>query len=298
MRETIIITGVHGLVGQYLLQLPALSAYNIVATSRGGCRVNELLTSNMTYVEMDITDEARVNEVMVLYKPSIVIHLAAAAQPDWCEQNQEACWEINVHATEILAKATEKVNGFFIYVSTDFVFDGEGGPYTEEDQPNPVNYYGKSKLAGEEAVQKIVTAWAIVRTVLVYGNTIDGTRSNIITWVKNALDKHQPIKVVGDQIRTPTYAGDLVMGIFLVAEQKATGLWHISGKDTVSPYEVAVKVADYLHLDKSLMTKVDASIFTQPAIRPLKTGFNIQKAIDQLGFQPLSLEEGMKKVLD
>ncbi len=94
MRETIIITGVHGLVGQYLLQLPALSAYNIVATSRGGCRVNELLTSNMTYVEMDITDEARVNEVMVLYKPSIVIHLAAAAQPDWCEQNQEACWEI------------------------------------------------------------------------------------------------------------------------------------------------------------------------------------------------------------
>ena len=297
MRETILVTGVHGLVGQYLLQLPELSIFNVVATSRGVCRVNELLKENIVYADLDITNEVRIEELMSYYKPSIVIHLAAAAQPDWCEENQAACWEINVKATEYLVKATEQVNGFFIYVSTDFVFDGSGGPYAEDDVVNPVNFYGKSKLAGEDVVKDISQSWAIVRTVLVYGNTIDGTRSNILTWAKNALVENRPIKVVGDQIRTPTYAGDLAAGILKVAVQKAEGVWHISGKDTVSPFHIAIKVANYLNLDTLLITKVDASVFTQPAIRPLKTGFNIQKAVNALGYQPISLEEGMEKVL-
>ena len=297
MREKILITGVHGLVGQYLLQLSELARFTIIATSRGECRVNELLKENIAYVDLDIRDENRINEVISNYKPSVVIHLAAAAQPDWCEENQTACWEINVKATEYLVKATDKVNGFFIYASTDFVFDGIGGPYTEDDEPNPVNFYGKSKLAGEEVVKSISKACAIVRTVLVYGNTIDGTRSNILTWAKNALVENRPIKVVGDQIRTPTYAGDLADGILKVAIQKAEGIWHISGKDTVSPHDIAIKVANYLSLDVDLITKVDASIFTQPAIRPLKTGFNIQKAINELGYQPISLAEGIEEVL-
>lgn len=297
MRETILITGVHGLVGQYLLQLTELTNCNVIATSRGACRVNQLLNEKIAYVDLDIKDEHRINEVISYFKPSVVIHLAAAAQPDWCEENQADCWEINVKATEYLVKATEQVNGFFIYVSTDFVFDGNGGPYYEEDLPNPVNFYGKSKLAGEEIVKSISKAWAIVRTVLVYGNTIDGTRSNILTWAKNALVENRPIKVVGDQIRTPTYAGDLADGILKVAIQKACGIWHISGKDTVSPFDIAIKVANYLSLDVDLITKVDASIFTQPAIRPLKTGFAIQKAINELGYNPISIEEGMEKVL-
>jgi len=297
MRETILVTGVHGLVGQYFLQLPELSKFNVVATSRGVCRVNELLKENMVYVDVDITDELRINEVIAEYQPSVVLHLGAAAQPDWCEENQSACLEINVKATEYLAKATEQVNGFFIYISTDFVFDGNGGPYTEADEANPVNFYGKSKLAGEDVVKNISKTWAIVRTVLVYGNTIDGTRSNILTWAKNALVENRPIKVVGDQIRTPTYAGDLADGILKVAIQKAEGIWHISGKDTVSPFDIAIKVANYLNLDTNLITKVDASVFTQPAIRPLKTGFNIQKAINELEYQPISLVEGIEEVL-
>jgi dTDP-4-dehydrorhamnose reductase len=297
MRKTILVTGVHGLVGQYFLQLPELSKFNVVATSRGVCRVNELLKENMVYVDVDITDELRINEVIAEYQPSVVLHLGAAAQPDWCEENQSACLEINVKATEYLAKATEQVNGFFIYISTDFVFDGNGGPYTEADEANPVNFYGKSKLAGEDVVKNISKTWAIVRTVLVYGNTIDGTRSNILTWAKNALVENRPIKVVGDQIRTPTYAGDLADGILKVAIQKAEGIWHISGKDTVSPFDIAIKVANYLNLDTNLITKVDASVFTQPAIRPLKTGFNIQKAINELEYQPISLVEGIEEVL-
>jgi dTDP-4-dehydrorhamnose reductase len=152
-------------------------------------------------------------------------------------------------------------------------------------------------LAGEDVVKDISQAWAIVRTVLVYGNTIDGTRSNILTWAKNALVENRPIKVVGDQIRTPTYAGDLADGILKVAIQKAEGVWHVSGKDTVSPFDIAIKVANYLNLDTHLITKVDASVFTQPAIRPLKTGFNIQKAVKNLGYNPIALEEGMEKVL-
>ena len=179
-------------------------------------------------------------------------------------------------------------------VSTDFVFDGSFGPLDESANPNPVNYYGKCKLAAEERVKQKAKSWAIVRTVLVYGITHNMSRSNIILWVKKSLESGENIQVVTDQWRTPTLAEDLAIGCYLIAMKKAQGIYHISGKDMLSPYEMAIKTADFFNLDQSLIHQTDASQFTQPAKRPPKTGFVIDKARKVLGYEPRSFEEGLK----
>jgi dTDP-4-dehydrorhamnose reductase len=127
----------------------------------------------------------------------------------------------------------------------------------------------------------------------VYGIVEDMSRSNIILWVKNSLEANKPIKVVTDQLRTPTLAEDLAMGCWLIVNQKAEGIFHISGKDFLTPYEMAIKTADFFQLDKSLISQVDSSNFTQPAKRPPRTGFILDKAVSVLGYNPVSFEEGI-----
>lgn len=294
----ILITGSNGLLGQHLVKmLIEHTAYEVVATGKGNCRLPFKPTALYNYYPLDITDGVAVQTFIKLHKPDVVVHAAAMTQPDPCELNPIDCWEVNVTATRFLIDAAEEVKAFFIFLSTDFVFDGLNGPYTETDIPGPVNYYGSSKLAAEKSVmESSLLQWAIVRTVLVYGNILVGNRSNVISWVKENLEQEKPIKVVGDQWRTPTYVEDLAKGILLVIQKKATGIYHISGEEGLSPYDMAVATADYLHLDKSLMTKVDASIFTQPAPRPLKTGFIIEKAKKILEYQPLTFKEALKKM--
>jgi dTDP-4-dehydrorhamnose reductase len=184
-------------------------------------------------------------------------------------------------------------NIHLVHVSTDFIFDGSDGPLAEDEAPNPVNYYGESKLAGEQLIQKSKIDWAILRTVLVYGITHDMSRSNIVVWVKNNLEAGKEIQVVNDQWRTPTLAEDLAMGCYLAAIKKAKGIYHISGKDFLTPYDIAIATADYFKLDKSLIKATDSSKFTQPAKRPPKTGFIIDKAKRDLGYEPHSFLEGI-----
>lgn len=294
----ILITGSNGLLGQHLIKmLIETTADEVVATGKGDCRLPFKATALFNYYPLDITDGVAVQTFMKLHKPTVVVHAAAMTQPDPCELDPIGCWEVNVTATRFLIDAAEETKAFFIFISTDFVFDGLNGPYTETDTPSPVNYYGSSKLAAEKSVmESSLLQWAIVRTVLVYGNILVGNRSNVISWVKENLEKEKPIKVVGDQWRTPTYVEDLAKGIILVIQKKATGIYHISGEEGLSPYEMAVATADYLHLDKSLMTKVDSSIFTQPARRPLRTGFKIEKAKKMLGYQPLIFKDALEKM--
>jgi dTDP-4-dehydrorhamnose reductase len=160
-------------------------------------------------------------------------------------------------------------------------------------KPGPVNFYGKSKLAAEELLIGSDIDWCILRTVLVYGITRDMSRSNIVLWVKESLEKGKNIKVVNDQWRTPTLAEDLAMGCYLAARQKAKGIYNISGKDFLSPYDIAMMTAEYFKLDKTLITATDSTQFTQPARRPLKTGFIIDKARKELGYEPHSFEQGL-----
>ncbi len=290
----ILVTGSNGLLGQKLTSLMASEAgVTLVATGRGEDRYKG---EGYTYRSMDITSKEDVEAVITEERPEAIIHCAAMTNVDECEQNREACWKMNVDSVGYIIAAAEKQGSFLLHLSTDFIFDGKKGPLDEMEQPDPVNYYGESKLEAERLVQKSQLKWAIARTVLVYGITKNMSRSNIILWVKNSLEKQQHIKVVDDQWRTPTLAEDLAMGCFLIVKNKAEGIFNISGEDFLSPYDMAMKTVEYFKLDGSYIQKADSTIFSQPAKRPPKTGFIINKAKQVLGYSPRSFEEGIAMV--
>lgn len=292
----ILITGSNGLLGQKLVQLLLEKGIEIIATSRGANRVT-YLPQPFEYCSLDITDQSQVKQVIEKYKPDTVIHTAAMTNVDQCEGERESCTKLNVEAVRYLVAACEAEDVHFVHLSTDFIFDGEHGPYGEEDAPNPISYYGESKLDAEAIVRQAKCPWAIARTVLVYGITPGMSRSNIILWVKENLEKGKPLNIVDDQWRTPTLAEDLAMGCYLIAMKKATGVFNISGEEMLTPYDMAKQTADYFGLDFSLVTKVDASTFSQPAKRPPKTGFVLDKAKAELGYQPHTFAAGIK-ILD
>ena len=292
----IAITGTNGFLGQHLARLLLKEGHQIVAIAKGNDRTLCSESTHYKYYEVDITDRVELLTVVEKERPDAFVHSAAITQPDECELNQEICEKVNVLGTINSVFAAEQYCKHFIFISTDFVFDGEKGNYSEEDSIKPISFYGQSKSAGEKLVRDSKMPWAIIRTCLVYGNALTGTRNNIISWVKQSLEQNKPIKVVSDQVRTPTYVEDLAKGILLIIEKKADGIYHISGKDVLTPFEMAIRTADYFGLDKQLIEKVDASIFVQPAKRPPKTGFDISKARKELGYEPMGFEEGLRKM--
>lgn len=293
----VLVTGANGLLGQHLVKQLLDAQFQVVATSRGECRLPFAPSPVFHYYSMDITNALQVYSVMSKEKPDVVVHTAATTQVDDCEKYPQQCEAINVNGTSQVLTDAESFSSHFIYVSTDFVFDGEKGNYSEEDEPNPISWYGFTKMQAEGMVQTSTIPWTIVRTCLVYGHVLQGIRNNIITWVKESLEQGKTIQVVSDQWRTPTWVEDLAKGILLIIEKRAEGIFHISGKDKLSPYLIALQTADYFQLDKTKIEKVDAATFSQPGRRPLKTGLMIEKAGKELGFEPVSFEEGLKLMM-
>ena len=293
----ILITGANGLLGTYLVRDLMQAGHEVLATGLGPARLHETISGRgIEYNEMDIRDPMAIRRVLEAWKPEWVLHNAAWAQPDSCETQPAACWDVNVTATRFLLDAAKDAGAAFLFVSTDFVFDGKAGPYREDDATGPVNYYGCSKMVAEKAVRESGLHWAIVRTVLVYGQSPTVQRFNLLSWVRDKLTAGERIRVVNDQYRTPTYAGDLAKGIRLVMEKNIPGIFHISGADFMTPYDMAVATARALHLDETLIDAVHAGTFSQPAQRPARTGFIIEKARRMLGYEPLSFTEGLLKM--
>jgi dTDP-4-dehydrorhamnose reductase len=296
----ILITGSNGLLGQKLVyKLRNRSNITCIATARGANRLVE--QSAYLYDEMDATNETQVNDVLAKHKPDVVIHTAAMTNVDACELDKETCDKMNVdavkHIVDALMNLKKKNPGYdphLIHLSTDFIFDGSHGPLTEDEKPNPLSYYALSKLKAEQIVQASDLHWAIARTMLVYGIVDNYSRSNIVLWAKQNLEQGKNINVVDDQFRTPTLAEDLADGCILIAGKKAQGVYNISGKDFMSILELVYRVADYYKLDKSLIKPSKSADIKQPAMRPPKTGFIIDKARRELGFNPHSFEEGIK----
>jgi dTDP-4-dehydrorhamnose reductase len=215
---------------------------------------------------------------------------------DECELNPEQCRLNNITATSNIVEACKNYNPHLIYISTDFVFDGEAGPYTEEDIPNPLSIYAKSKLEAEKIVSGSGHPFSILRTMIVYGITDDVQRSNIILWTKSSLEQCKDIRVINDQFRGPTLAEDLALACYEAATRRATGIYHVSGREVISIIDIAYKVADYFELDKKYIHPVSTAELNQPAKRPLKTGFIISKAERDLDYHPRSIDEGIRIV--
>jgi dTDP-4-dehydrorhamnose reductase len=290
----ILITGANGFLGYYLSELLLQKGLKVLATGKGECRLPFTNHSDFIYSPLDFTDPFAVHDIFEKFKPAVIVHAGAMSKPDECELNQWQCYDVNVQGTLNLLANAEEYKSFFVFMSTDFVFSGDEGMYSEEDVPNPVNFYGRSKVDAEDAVKEYPFDWSIVRTVLVYGQPATG-KQNILTIVKDKLQKGESYNVVNDQVRTPTYVGDLAKGIGSIIEKKAKGIYHLSGEDILTPYQMACIAADFLKLDKSLIKKVTATDFSQPAKRPMKTGFILDKAKRELGYQTLSFEEGLRE---
>ena len=293
----ILITGANGFLGNYLCGQLLGKGHKVIATGKGDCRLPYAAQDDFRYELLDYTDPFAVHDVFEKHRPGVVVHAGAMTRPDDCEKNQWPAYLNNVEGTVTLLLNAEEQKSFFIFISSDFIFDGMTGIYGEDDKPNPVNFYGKTKLEAEEAVKEYEHDWAIVRTVLVYGKPGAGRR-NILSIVRDKLAEGAEYKVVDDQVRSPTYVEDLAAGIVSIIEKKATGIYHLSGEDVLTPYEMACKTAGYLGLDPSLIKKVTAVDFSEPAKRPPKTVFIIDKAKKNLGFRPVSFEEGIRLTFD
>jgi dTDP-4-dehydrorhamnose reductase len=294
----ILITGSNGLLGQKLVAaLRHDPQVQLVATSRGADRTP--IPLGQQYRSMDITVQAEVDEVFAATTPEVVIHTAAMTNVDACELDPAACQLQNVTATGHLVQAAKRHGCHFIHLSTDFIFDGENGPYREEDVPAPLSIYGQSKLDAEQLVMNAGLAkWAIGRTIIVYGIAEGLSRSNVVLWAKSALEKGQPIKVVDDQWRMPTLAEDLADGCIRIAKRGATGIFNLSGPDGMSILELVQRVGAFFHLDTSVVTPVKSDSLGQPARRPPCTGFVLDKARRELGYAPRGFEEGLAVLKD
>jgi dTDP-4-dehydrorhamnose reductase len=296
----LLITGSNGLLGQKLVyKLRDRKDVICIATARGENRlVNQ---SGYEYCALDITNQTNVDDVFTTYQPDVVINTAAMTNVDACETEREQAMLLNatsvryqIEALEKLKKNNSEYHPHFIHLSTDFIFDGTHGPLDEDEKPNPLSYYAETKLEAEKIVMTSSLDWAIARTVLVYGIVDNMSRSNIVLWVKSNLEQGKTINVVDDQFRTPTLAEDLADGCILMAEKRAKGIYNISGKDFYSILDLARVVADYYGLDKNLIKPSKSADIKQPAKRPPITGFIIDKAKNDLGYNPHSFVEGIQ----
>ena len=286
-----IITGSNGYLGQFLCNFLSENGIRVIALSRGENKNLQQVSHN--YFGVDLTIEKDVISVVSSLNPDIIIHNAAMSKPDVCAANKEDCLLQNVAATKYLLDAAAKNNARFIYVSTDFIF-GENGPHSEETIPDPLNFYGETKLMAEELVINSGLSYAIMRPVFIYGPSYEGMKPTFLHWVKNSLENNKVIKVVDDQKRTPTYVIDICKGVYSMITKQVQGSFHLAGKDILSPYQMSVKVANVLGLNASLIEPVNSDSFSEPVKRAKQSGLTSQRAIVELGYSPISFEEGVR----
>ncbi len=286
----VMITGANGFTGQHLCITLANKGFEVHALGRGLQRI--AVHNHVTYHNIELTSVRSVLRVFELVGPDVVIHTAAMSKPDECDRDRNACLQNNVEATRYLLEASRHFPVHFIHLSTDFIF-GENGPHSEDDKPAPLNFYGESKLMAEKLVQESSVNNTIVRPVFIYGPVWEGLRPSFIHWVKNKLTAGESVKVVTDQLRTPTYVYDLCNGIAQILLFKKQGVYHLAGKDILSPYDMAVVVAKLMKLDSKLIIPVTSAEFPEPVQRAKRSGLRIDKAIAELDYVPHSFEEAV-----
>ena len=286
----LLITGSNGLLGQKIVKICLKRGAEFLATSNGANRNQECPSER--YLEMDITNQLKIAAIFTNYKPTHIIHTAALTNVDYCELNPEECQEVNVLATQKLWNEAQKINAHFQLLSTDFIFDGLKGNYKETDEPSAVSIYGQSKVDAEQVlINSENKNWSIARTIIVYGTANNLSRTNIVLWSISALSKGEPMKIINDQFRMPTWADDLAWGCLEICRRDKKGIFHLCGPELMAVNEIVFRIAKHLGKSTENVEIISSSTLNQPAKRPPRTGFDLSKSRSELGYNPKTIEE-------
>lgn len=285
--QNLLVTGASGLLGNWIIALAA-DKYHVIPT--------DIVESNHQHtVKLDLTDANGVHQLFQNVNPTVVIHTASETNVDRCETERERAWKINVIGTDNIVDACMKNNVKLISISTDYVFDGEETLYTEDDAPNPIDFYGLTKLEGERRVIRSCEKWAILRTSVLYGR--HPTKQDFATWVINKLKQSQEITVVDDHFNTPTLAENLAKMALEISNRELNGVFHTSGCERISRYDFARKIGETFELDISLIKPIKMNdLKAWIAKRPKDSSLDTAKIQTELATKPLSINEGLSKL--
>ncbi len=287
----ILITGSNGLLGQAITSIfTRESDYELIQTS---FEDSAYLSFGHKYETLDITLKEDVKRITDFYSPDVIINCAAFTDVDKCETERELSWKINVDGVKNLIIASRRNNSRLIHFSTDYVFDGKNGPYTEESVPNPISFYGREKLASENACITSDVNYAIIRTLVLYGIG-NKVKPNFALWLIEKLRNNEPVTIVTDQISNVTMIDDLAYGTLKITEKNLKGIYNIAGSDILSRYDFAMKVCEVFGYSRELVRPVITASLNQPAPRPLKSGLTTYKMESELGFKPMDSLEGLR----
>lgn len=286
----LLITGASGLYGSKLAQLALDSDLEVYSSD-----IQSLSSVVGTFVKIDVSDKVQVANALQSIKPDFVVHAATLTDVDKCEVNKELAWKVNVEGTQNVVDAVKAVGSFLFYVSTDYVFSGLKGRYKETDQPDPINYYGVTKLKAEEIVQTL-SEYCIARPSVIYGSTPAAGKVNFALWLIETLRKGNRVKIVTDQYNTPTLNTNLAEMTLEILGRRLTGTYHLCGATRVSRLEFANQICDAFGLDKSLIDPVTSAQFTWPAKRPADSSLDTTKAQQNLNCKPLQIADALKQL--
>jgi dTDP-4-dehydrorhamnose reductase len=281
----ILITGGTSKLGVRVMEYAEMMGFDVI-----GVNLNSPYRNN----ELDIRDEKQISEFIHMIKPDYIVHLAALSNADVCEGNKFDCNRTNVFATRYLAEACSSIGGRMIGISSDYVFNGKNGPYSENDATNPINEYGKAKLKGEKLIAKYCPDSLSIRSCVLYDWNLSSRRENFLVWLVNKLLLNEEIKIVDDQFATPTLIPELAEIIIELLQSSYRGILNVSGSQWISRYEFSVIISEIFGLDSSLIHKKDSSDFIQSAKRPLKGGLKVEQVENLLKRKMYSCEQGLQ----
>ncbi|MBS7605785.1 dTDP-4-dehydrorhamnose reductase [Candidatus Bathyarchaeota archaeon] len=287
---SVLITGSGGLLGSKLAEILSERGYIIYS----GYYSNKPLRG--IPINLDVSSEESVREAFKISRPEVVVHAAALTNVDKCEIDKELAWNTNVVGTRNIAKASEEYNALLIYISTDYIFKGDKGMYKEEDKPEPINYYGLTKLKGEEEVKSLVSNYLIARASVIYGAMPASGKTNFALWIIENLKRGEKIKVVVDQWNSPTLNTSLAEMISEAIERKITGTYHLAGATRISRYDFAKQLAKTFDLREDLIMPVSSDEISWTARRPKDSSLDVSKALKTFHNKPLNIKDAMEKL--
>jgi dTDP-4-dehydrorhamnose reductase len=285
----LLITGASGLLGMKLCQISLRKNHEVYAT------YSQHKPLYGTPVELNILDPKAEQQALDKLKPEAVVHAAALTDVDKCELEKELAWTTNVQATTNLARLCKERSAFLVYVSTDYVFNGEKGMYKETDKPSPINHYGLTKLRGEEAVQTLDN-YCIARGSVIYGSTPATGKANFASWLLDKLRKKEEVKIITDQWNSPTLNVSMAEMIIETIEKRRTGTFHFAGATRLSRYDFAQHLAKTFNLDPKYITPVQSKHIKWVARRPKDSSLNVKKAEQTLTNKPLAINEALEEM--